>query len=290
SCAVYLPVPDAPVQSMMLALRVLVFGSLLIPTTTHGQTTLRLLPPDGSSMTTVQVEDIEEKAAAKPALPKAVPQPSTRLELKPTVELKSSDPLKLSEPRRSWSPPESSRYQATTPQTGRSLMTIQVEDVEDLSLPDVGPPTQTSPVTRTAPKQAPLSAASRRQQAMQEQLARLRTPISNVRVSGLSSTAEQPPNRAKESRVSQQGFTASRRITGTEHYGEDLPRTTTPYLRRHLYFEDAPLERLGESGGNLPPGWWTNTRSFGKFAANTLRFPLRAWIDRPDELVTRQAK
>ncbi|MEL6107670.1 MAG: hypothetical protein AAFU85_16710 [Planctomycetota bacterium] len=282
----------------MLALRAFAFFPLLLPLTASAQTTLRLLPAQGE-LATVPVEDIEKESVARetaapsqttdirlksPGLKtaEANAEPRTTLELKPHLELR---PAFLDRPR-------AKRPSPVQPLQGRSLMTVQVEDVEELPAPVtdlLDSPTPSQPAIQPSRPSSRLTDAARRQQAMAAQLARLRTPMGNLHVTGLASNADRPPNQAMAVRVSQQGFTSTV-ITGNEHFGPDLPRTSTPYLRRHLFFEDAPLERLGESGGNLPTGWWTNPRSFAKFTLDTVRFPLRVWIDRPDQLVVRQAK
>ena len=338
----------------MLALRASALWLLWIPLSACGQSSLRLLPAQGGTMTTVTVEDIEDKRSIKAPLPKpssdrrpgqtivtlktppqdktvadqsppkkltppaaakttltlgpqialpAEPQtpssvdPSTseqrsKFELKPMLELMPANLPDLEDGRARQAPPTSS-----SPLSGRSLMSVQVEDISELTPPKTTPrpewiPTpapKTSLLKATpAPIQPRLSDAARRQQATAKQLARLRAPMSSLRISGLAATTDTPPDQAMGMRVSQQGFTSL--LVAGEYFGPDIPRTSTPYLRRHLYFEDAALERCGESGGIISPGWWTNPCSFTKFTLDTLRFPFQVLIDRPDELVVRQAK
>lgn len=66
---------------------------------------------------------------------------------------------------------------------------------------------------------------------------------------------------------------------------DDSPDTVTTYTRRRLYFEDAPLERCGETEWIFSGGIMTNLHSGAKFLFDTALLPYRLIRQRPDELV-----
>ncbi|WP_145387768.1 hypothetical protein [Stieleria neptunia] len=109
------------------------------------------------------------------------------------------------------------------------------------------------------------------------QLARLDKPLSQIQLSGLAS----PPQ------VSQPGFTPPQVVWMTAGGdGPDYPLdSVTTYTRRRLYFEDAPLERCGQTEWIFSDGIMTNLHSGAKFLIDTALLPYRLIRQRPDELV-----
>ncbi len=161
------------------------------------------------------------------------------------------------------------------------LSPVQVEDASQSSSPDDSPS-----LSRPAPEPLRLpeddsepvaQPGGREGDVTASQLARLDKPLSQIRLSGLAS----PPQ------VSQPGFTPPQVVWMTaDGVGPDHPfDSTTTYTRRRLYFEDAPLERCGETEWIFSDGIMTNLHSGAKFLLDTALLPYRLIRQRPDELV-----
>ncbi|WP_182864856.1 hypothetical protein [Stieleria mannarensis] len=106
---------------------------------------------------------------------------------------------------------------------------------------------------------------------------RLSKPMSQIQLSGLSTSAD----------VSRPGSTAPdvRWMTAAEGHLQNELESITTYARRRLYFEDAALERCGRSDQVLSNGILTNLHSGVKFLVDTTLLPFRMIRQRPDELV-----
>ncbi|PAY20543.1 hypothetical protein CKO51_05715 [Rhodopirellula sp. SM50] len=160
------------------------------------------------------------------------------------------------------------------------LAPVQIEDVSRSSSPNDSP-SRSKPTTETL---RPLKGVSEpvprtsesKPTATTTQLARLDKPLSQIRLSGLASPRQ----------VSQPGFTQPSvwMPAGGVGPGEPLGSVTT-YTRRPLYFEDAPLERCGETEWIFSGGIMTNLHSGAKFLFDTALLPYRLIRQRPDELV-----
>lgn len=103
------------------------------------------------------------------------------------------------------------------------------------------------------------------------QIATLHRPVSEIRLSNLAATPG----------ISREGLTdAPDKLITSNPLDSEIPtEKVTSYTRQRLYFEDAPLERRGQSGWHLPPGIWTNTCSATKFLVDSAALPFRAIRD-----------
>ncbi|MCS7467258.1 hypothetical protein NZK35_11450 [Stieleria sp. ICT_E10.1] len=160
------------------------------------------------------------------------------------------------------------------------LSPVQIEDVSRSSSPSDSPslsrPT-TEPLRQPDNTSEPVPPPSEgKPDTTETQLARLDKPLSQIRLSGLAS----PPQ------VSQPGFTPPGMwmTAGVVSPGDSRDSVTT-YTRRRLYFEDAPLERCGETEWIFSGGIMTNLHSGAKFLLDTALLPYRLMRQRPDELV-----
>ncbi|WP_372897395.1 hypothetical protein [Stieleria sp.] len=160
------------------------------------------------------------------------------------------------------------------------LAPVQIEDVSRASPPDDSPslsrPTA-EPLRQRGDASEPVPRPSERKpNATTTQPAQLDKPLSQIRLSGLASSRQ----------VSQPGFTQPSvwMTAGGVGPGEPLDSVTT-YTRRRLYFEDAPLERCGETEWIFSGGIMTNLHSGAKFLFDTALLPYRLIRQRPDELV-----
>ena len=123
------------------------------------------------------------------------------------------------------------------------------------------------------------------------ELETLRRPLSSFTMTDIVAGADQPPNRARELRVSQAGFTEEVRwITASPVYDSDMTSDATCYQRRPLYFEDKSLERCWYQDGWFRGGIWTNPRSAIKFTADTVLWPYRMIRQHPGQLTSHSAK
>jgi hypothetical protein len=138
---------------------------------------------------------------------------------------------------------------------------------------------------RSRPDQAELEA--QRNAETESQILELRKPLSQIRLSGLAPQPSQPPGYLKTVAVSQLGFLGekTRWITASEIDASSSFSQVTTYVRQPLYFEDAPLERNGVSGGHCTTGIWTNGRSAVKFMFDTAVLPGRMIHVHPDQPV-----
>ncbi|MCO8125082.1 hypothetical protein NHH03_25325 [Stieleria sp. TO1_6] len=127
-----------------------------------------------------------------------------------------------------------------------------------------------------------------RRDATSEQLSLLRKPMSEIKLSDVAYSQTEPPSLSIHTGIARDRATTdvgTRLITAGPVYDIHTPGESTTYTRQRLYFEDAALERCGQSDGCLPTGWWTNGRSAAKFLVDTTLWPYRMLRQSPKELV-----
>ncbi len=169
------------------------------------------------------------------------------------------------------------------------LEEVEVSEIQELGTPMAPPnifdslpsPNQAAP-PQAAPGQSSNIADVALMTPRQQQIAILNQPLSQSRIDGLVIPLHVP----------RQSFTTEppRTITASAVSDLDSLVVTTTYCRRRLYFEDATLERCGYSDWVTSVGILTNVHSAAEFMVDTALLPYRMIRQRPDELVSSQAK
>ena len=115
-------------------------------------------------------------------------------------------------------------------------------------------------------------------------LRRLRKPLAEIQISGLAAVSH------PSFTTSTPRWITSRDPTGLQSANLNLAGTpisthVSTYCRRPLYFEDARLERCGQSRGLFTSGPMTNIGSAARFLFDITFLPWRTKQLPPDELI-----